>query len=369
MTQISAVHISTEKGWRGGEQQVKLVTDGLVAAGHKVAVLAPPDSALYAERAAAQIGYPLNIRFGEVDPFAVKQIVTAALAQKAQLLHAQTSHAHSLGLRAARKLHIPLVVSRRVDFAPGMNWLSRRKYHAAEVHYIAISGAVKAALIQAQIPESRIELVYSGVDPNRYQFRSVPDAEARRQWSIPDDVPLIINIAALTDHKDQATLLRAAATLRDRDMAFRLVIAGQGELESELQQLQQQLNLQTQVQFGGYLKDVSSLYRAADVFVMSSHLEGLCTSILDAMSTGVPVVATSAGGIPEIITHEVNGLLAPSRNPVALADQLQRLLHNPEMKSRFTAAGRETILSKFTNQRMVEGTISAYHRILTAKPA
>ncbi len=362
---LSVLHVSTETGWRGGEQQVKLVTDGLARRGHTVRVLSPPGAALLADREKVGLGTPLPVRWGEWDFAASRLIARTAKEMNADLIHAQTSHAHSLALRAAHRLDIPLVVSRRVDFRVGNNWFSRRKYLHPAVRYIAISHAIKDVLVASGIASSIIHVVHSGVDPDRFPARGqTRDEELARGWGAGPGVPLLMNAAALTDHKDQATLLRAVAILKQRGIPFRLVIAGSGELENELKALQQQLDLEKEVVFAGYISDLSSLYPAADVFVMSSHLEGLCTSILDSMSAGVPVVATQTGGIPEIVRHEENGFLAPPKNPEALADQLIKLINNTALQNQFRAAGRETVLSGFTNDTMVDGVANAYRKIL-----
>ncbi|MGI8905722.1 MAG: glycosyltransferase, partial [Candidatus Sumerlaeaceae bacterium] len=317
---LSIVHISTEKGWRGGEQQVKLLTDGLVARGHRCTVLAPPDSALFADRTKGRMAQPLRVRFGEVDYLAVRQIAETAKRAHADVLHAHTSHAHALGLLASRIVKKPLTVSRRVDFPVGGNWLSRRKYLAKDVHYIAISNAVKKVLIDSGIGEYQVSIAYSGIDTERFRPRGPQrDEQLAASWGAAPRVPLIVNVAALTDHKDHETLLHAARLLRDRGFEFKLVIAGTGELEAKLRQQQQESALDQHVTFAGFVKDVGSLLRAGDLFVMSSHLEGLCTSILDAMIAGLPVVATSAGGIPEIIADGSNGLLARPRDAAGLA--------------------------------------------------
>lgn len=362
---LSILHISTERGWRGGEQQVKLLTDGLVARGHRCTVLSPPDSALYADRAKAGMAHEFRVRFGEFDPFAIQQIVKTAKKVGANLLHAHTSHGHALALLASRALKFPLFVSRRVDFPVAGNWLARRKYLAPDVYYIAISEAVKQVLIRGGIDSDRVHVAYSGVNPNRFLQRGpARDDAGAAKWSAAPGVPLIVNVAALTDHKDHATLLRAAACLRDRGFQFRLVIAGTGELETKLRQQQQEAGLVEQVTFAGFVQDVGSLLRAADLFVMSSHLEGLCTSILDAMSVGVPVVATAAGGIPEIIEAGVNGLLAKPRDAPGLTDAIHRALTDRELLAQFSQAGRQTVLNKFTADRMVESTLASYIQIL-----
>lgn len=361
MSSLSIVHISTEKGWRGGEQQVRLLTDGLLARGHRCTVLTPPDSALYKDRALLNMARPLKRRFGEFDPFAVRSLAGIAREVKADILHAQTSHAHALALPVSRMLGVPLVVSRRVDFPVGGNWLSRRKYLVPDIHYIAISEAVKQVLIESGIQPYQVSVVYSGVDPDRFEQRGeTRDAAEAERWGASQGVPLLVNVAALTDHKDQFTLIHAASLLRDRGVSFRLMIAGSGELEQQLREQQQEARLQEHVHFAGYVQDVGSLLRAADIFVMSSHMEGLCTSILDAMSVGVPVVATEAGGIPEIVKHGKNGLLSRPRDAAGLADNIQKLLADQPLQQQFHLEGRRTVLSRFTNDSMVEGTLEAY---------
>lgn len=357
----SVLHISTEEGWRGGEQQVKLLTEGLIARGHKCVVLTPEDSALFADRDKARIARPLRIRFGEFDPFAVRQIVDAAKNARADILHAHTSHAHAIALLASRKLNKPLCVSRRVDFPVGGNWFSRRKYLAQDVHYIAISRAVKQVLVDSGVSEFQVSVAYSGVDSERFRARgALRDEKIAAQYGAVAGLPLIINVAALTDHKDHETLLHAARLMRDRGFDYRLVIAGTGELETKLRDIQKELGLEQQVMFAGFVKDVGPLLRAGDLFVMSSHLEGLCTSILDSMSVGLPVVATAAGGIPEIIKDGVNGLLAKPRDAAGLARAIQKALSSPETLQRFAREGRKTIFEKFTCDRMVESTVDAY---------
>jgi glycosyltransferase involved in cell wall biosynthesis len=358
------VHVSTETGWRGGEQQVRYLTDGLAARGHRCIVVCPRRSALYADRERAGMARPLE-HFGEFDIFAASRLAHLAESEGAHLIHAHTSHAHTLAWLAARKTPVPAVISRRVDFPVGGNWLSRRKYDAPSVHYIAISDAVRGVLLQAGIASSRIAIVHSGVDPSRYAFRGGPrDEAAAAGYGTLPGVPLVVNVAALVDHKDQTTLLRAAAALARDGAAFRLVIAGDGELAAHLKSLAAELGIADRVLFAGYVRDVPALLRAADLFVMSSHLEGLCTSILDAMLAGVPVVATRTGGIPEIVEHGRNGLLAPPRDPGALAAQIRALLGDPDLAAALATEGRATVMRRFTNDSMVDGTLAAYRDIL-----
>lgn len=358
------MHVSTETGWRGGEQQVQLLTDGLVSRGHKCYVAAPPGSPLLANRSAKGMGVPQS-GAGEFDIFAAHRLAGAVKRLDADLIHAHTSHAHSMAWMASHFSRVPVIVSRRVDFPVSRNFLSRLKYRSANTHYIAISETVKRVLMEGGIEPERIAVVYSGIDPARFARRMADrDESAARQYGAEPGEALIANIAALTDHKDQATLLRAAAVLRRSYPSFRLVIAGSGELEHQLKAMCADLGLNDRVLFAGHLKDLSMLYAAADLFVMSSHLEGLCTSILDSMAVGVPVVATRAGGIPEIIEDGVNGLLAPVRDHEALAEKMRQALHEPGLAQRLVEQAHATVERRFVAGRMVEGTEAVYRKVL-----
>lgn len=361
---LKIIHISTETGWRGGEQQLTLLTDGLAARGHRSIVLTPPESKLFEDRLRAGIARPLSY-ISEFDVFAARRLTKLARTENADILHAHTSHAHSLAYIASRWTHVPVVVTRRVDFPVNRNWLSSKKYGSKSVHFVAISEAIRQVLLSAGIPDDHVSLVYSGVDPSRFEYRDRPrDDTAAAQFGAPAGVPVLVNVAALTDHKDQATLLHAAALLRDHGTAFKLIIAGSGELESHLKSLATELALNSHVQFIGYVQNLVPLYHAADVFVLSSHMEGLCTSILDAMLAGVPVVATRTGGVPEIVENERNGLLVAPRNPAALAEGLEKLMSDPKLRMTFAAQGRSTVLGRFTADCMVDGNIAVYKQVL-----
>jgi glycosyltransferase involved in cell wall biosynthesis len=165
------------------------------------------------------------------------------------------------------------------------------------------------------------------------------------------------NVAALTGHKDHATLIEAMALLRPRAPETRLVIAGEGELRSTLETRVGERGLQDRVVFAGFRRDLDRILPAFSIFCLSSHLEGLGTSLLDAMAFGLPVVATAAGGIPEAVEDGVNGRVVPPRDPPALADALAEVLGDEATRRRLGAAGRRVFLERFTAERMVQETL------------
>ncbi len=363
------LHLSTEKGWRGGERQVQLLTNGLLSRGWPCLVASPPDSELYHERRKqdSKLAVALPMR-NEWDLPAVARLVQIIRQHNPAILHAHTSHAHALAWLAGRITNRPVVVTRRVDFPISTNWLSKRKYLSPSVTFIAISEGVREVLMRGGVPRERIHLVHSGIELGRYEFRKGPrDEAAANTFGVRAGEAFILNVAALVDHKDHLTLIRAAAQLREiAPRPWRLFIAGSGEEEPRIRKAIAEYALEEQVTLLGYVRDLVPLYRAADVFVLSSHLEGLCTSILDAMTAGVPVVATDTGGVRDAVAHEQTGLLVPPRNPGALAGAIARLLEEPELARALTAHARAKVEKEFTADAMVEGTIRVYESVLRA---
>jgi glycosyltransferase involved in cell wall biosynthesis len=172
----------------------------------------------------------------------------------------------------------------------------------------------------------------------------------------------------MADHKGQRYLIEAVPDVLREFPAAKFVIVGDGELRSDLEARAARLGIEDSVVFAGFRNDVPEILRVFDVFVMSSYLEGLCTSIMDAMATGIPVVASDAGGIPEIVQNEVNGLLVPARKPSTLAEAILRMLNNPKEAAKFARAGRRTVEEKFTVDTMVEGNIPVYDELLKVTP-
>ena len=174
---------------------------------------------------------------------------------------------------------------------------------------------------------------------------------------------MIGNVAALTGHKDHETLVEAMALLRPRSPHACLVIAGDGDRRPALEALVRARSLEGRVLFAGFRDDLDRLLPAFSVFCLSSHLEGLGTSVLDAMAFGLPVVATAAGGIPEAVEDGLTGRVVPPRAPAALADALVEVLGDEARRRALGEAGRRRFLERFTSDRMVEETLRVLEEV------
>jgi L-malate glycosyltransferase len=361
---LAVVHVDTARGWRGGQNQVLLTALGMAARGVLTEIVCRRGGELEARaRAAGAAVRPISFR-GDLWPAGILALRRRAAQAPACAFVLHDPHAVSAGLVANRLGRgRPLVAVRRVDF-PLRGTLSRTKYAACD-RVIVVSRAIGSVMEAGGIAPERLELVYEGV-PDR---RPVPGGrEALAALGVPDGALVIGNAAALTGHKDHATLVDAMAILRERQPRAWLVIAGEGELRGALEAQARALGVADRVVFAGFRRDLDRLLPACEVFCLSSRLEGLGTSVLDAMALGVPVVATAAGGIPEAVLDGATGRTVPPRDPRALADALAEALSDEPRRRAWGEAGRRRFLECFTNERMVDETLRVLRGVAGATP-
>lgn len=355
------LHIDDQTGWRGGEQQASYLIEGLLWRGCTSIIAGKPHGAfLKADHGGAvHARVPIPCR-GEVDPWSVFALARAVRRFGADVLHAHSSHALTYAVLARRIAgRARVVASRRVDFPPARHALNRWKY-AQPDRVIAISEHIARVLREFGLSDEKLRVVYSGVDPARLDVAPI----ARQSLGVPEGAPLIGNVAALVAHKDHRTLIDAMPrVLREFDHAH-LLIAGDGPLRGLLEAQIARLGIGDRVKLLGYRRDVPNLLRALDLFVISSCEEGLGTSVLDAMVCRVPVVATAAGGIPEMVKPGETGWLVPSRDPEALASAIIDALTDRDGAAARARRAEAVVRERFSVDQMVEGNLRVYEELL-----
>lgn len=365
---MKVAHLDTGRTWRGGQAQVLLLLRELRRSGVEQELLAPAGPLL--ERAAAE-GFTAR-RWesrGELDLPAVFAARAALAAFGPDVAHLHSAHAHALGVPAARAAGVPaVVVSRRVDFTVAGNPLSRLKYALPVDRYLCISEGVRAAMRASGVPAERLALVPSGVDLAAVEAEgAAPAPELRALLGLPPDAEVVGTLASLAPHKNHALLLEAVpAVLAARPRAH-FVWLGEGECRPALERRRAALGLEERVHMPGFRPNAKALMRQFDLFVLSSHLEGLCTSLLDAQALGVPIVATAVGGVPEVVRDGVSGRLVGALDPAALAVAIRDALADPAARAAWVAGGREGVRA-FGIARTASRTLEEYRRVLDAKP-
>jgi glycosyltransferase involved in cell wall biosynthesis len=269
------------------------------------------------------------------------------------ILHAHDSHSHALADALSRMRRTPIVVTRRVTI-PIKNPQRYRRASAV----IAISQAVRELLLRAAIPEHRIHLVHDAVDIAHVTMsRSWPESVPHP----PAGTPLIAAVAALTREKGVGVLLEAAALVRLTRPEARWIVLGEGPERDALAARSTELGIDDIVNLAGFVMEPEAILRHATIAVQPSLSEGLGSSVLDALALGVPVVATSAGGLPEALAHG-GGVLVPPGSPRELATAVEHLLSDEGERGRLAAAG-PAAAAQFGIDQLVRRTLDVYRSV------
>src|SRR5450631_2803866 len=362
-----SLHVDTARTWRGGQNQVLLTVNGLRSIGQRAALVAHPDGELRRRAAEGLDLIPIAPRT-EMDLSAAWKFSRVIKRLQPDVIHAHDPHgvamaslALSMGSAAARGGPTPaLVAARRVDFHLKGNSFSRWKYRQVDC-FIAASDAIRRMLIADGVPAERTTTVHEGIDVEHVV--AAPPVNVHEAFWLPHGSPVVGNVAALVPHKGQRYLIDAAHLVVQQLPDARFVILGEGELREHLEKQVHEYHLEKHVLLPGFRTDVLGCIKGFDLFVMSSVTEGLGTSLLDAMACARPIVATRAGGIPEIIEDDVNGLLVPPRDHTALAQAIVRALKDADLRRTMGAAGFARVQARFTVERMVVETAAVYARV------
>jgi glycosyltransferase involved in cell wall biosynthesis len=360
----AVVHVSTPRSWRGGEQQLVYLAERLRTLGVPQLVVCAAGSEVERRCRALELPCAALKRRAAIDPFFARGVARAATAARAGVVHAHDPHGHTAAVLAASLfgLRTPIVVHRRVDFRIGRGAFSRWKYdHPAVRRIVCVSSAIADVLRPDVRDPARLRVVHSAVDQARFAGAR-PDGRLRRQYGIPAGVPLVGNVAALAEHKDYFTFVDTAARLAADGLDARFVAIGDGPLRDEIAAHVRRRGVEGRVFLTGFRADVPSILPELDLFLFTSTEEGLGTSILDAYASGVPVVATAAGGVPEIVSDGETGLLAPIGDSGALADRARRVLGDPALRARLVEGGARRAAEHGVD-RMAERTLAIYREL------
>jgi len=203
-------------------------------------------------------------------------------------------------------------------------------------------------------------VIYNGVDTSSSGNRDA----TRRTLELGDRVTGII-VARIDTLKGHDTLLTATAELKTRYPKLVILIVGDGTERSNREKLAHELGLdEKKVRFLGFRSDIPDLLAASDFFVLPSLTEGLPLSVLEAMSMKLPVIATSVGGIPELVTDGETGILIPPKDPVALAEAMARIIGDPDLRKRMGEAGYRRVVNHFSFDTMTKKYEELYYSLL-----
>jgi L-malate glycosyltransferase len=355
---LSIVGVDPELGFGGGETQVLGLTLALAAGGHRAELICDPAGRLWEQATAAGIKcHPIRIR-NAIDLAAGVKLRAILKRERYDVVHFHTSRAHSMA-PLARGFASTLVVTRRMDYRPNRVF-APYLYNRAVDGVVAISGGVANSLAAAGVDRQRITVVHSGVDCERFHAPTPQERAAARSVLNIDDGEFVISaVGALEQRKGHRYLIAAIGAIAASGK-FRCFIVGQGLIGRVLQDEIAVIRNLGRIKLLGRVDDVRGLLWASDAFAMPSLKEGLGVAALEAMASGLPVIASDVGGLREVVEDDRTGIIVPPANPEKIASAIKRLAESPELRSQMSAAARARVVENYSMEQMAARTLALY---------
>ena len=224
---------------------------------------------------------------------------------------------------------------------------------------VAVSEQIRDILLTAGADAARVHLIRNGIVLSDYDF-------AARATASPEDDICVLNVARLTEQKAQRDLIAAAVHVKAAGAKLKIVIVGEGELRSELQQQIAAENVGDVVSLLGFRSDIAELLRRTDIFTLPSLDEGMPISLLEAVAARVPVVVTDVGDISKLIADGVSGVIVKPRDPAGLASAILALASDSNRRAALAGQAWQRLKASYSSTQMFERYCEVYRKVLAA---
>ena len=341
---------------------VFLLARGLISQGHQVYVATSGGSmvSILENLGCKHITVDIKTR-SELNPklyFSLFKLAGIIKREKIDVVHTQMRTTHVMGYFLKKITRRPHVTTCHGFYKLR---LGRRLFPCWGDRVIAISSTVKEQLIESfRVDEKDIRLIPHGLKAEKYPYFTEEEKKEKKEAFHFGNQRIIGMIARLADVKGQDVLINAMPLILKKCPDVKLVLVGEGKMEQRLKQLAVELNLKDQVLFYPVISKATEMLALFDVFILPSIEEGLGLSIMEAQACGLPVVASSVGGLVSLVEHEKTGLLVPPKDAPALASAVIRLLQDKVFAQRLGEKAREFINREFSLEKMIQQTINMY---------
>jgi glycosyltransferase involved in cell wall biosynthesis len=368
---LKILYISSARSLGGGERHLADLANGMTIRGHEVFVALRPGSPLMSELSELPKQNLLTLPLrNALDAKSARELAKVVSRAKIQIVHAHMARDYPLAAFATRKSPwARLIVTRHVLFA--LNRLHRLTLSRARI--IAVSQAVATELSNSNVVSAeKISVVHNGIDAARFADarNNFNRGQFLHEWNLPVGSLVIGTVGELTPLKGQAEFLKAASTVAQHYPHAYFIIAGTDHSQSQtnkaaLQELINQFNLGDRVRTVSWVKDISKIYCALDVFVSASHTESFGLAIAEAMACATPVIATETGGAKELIEQQKTGVLVPVGDVERLSKAILMLLGDESTRIELGRAAQHSIAENFGLSKMLDRTEEIYREALS----
>ncbi|PJA95719.1 MAG: hypothetical protein CO129_10290 [Ignavibacteriales bacterium CG_4_9_14_3_um_filter_34_10] len=328
-SELRVLHIDVDKNWRGGQQQA-LYLHQFLSDKNIFSVMACTENSMMGKKCNKKKLSKIEVNYkNELDFFTAFKLLQVCYKENINLIVAHSSHALSIALLVklfVRK--VKLVAVRRVDFAIRKNLFSTFKYKTNMLNKIVcVSDFIKQVMSIDERINNKLITIKDCIDTTKYKTIESLN-KLRDKLQLHESSFVIGNTSAFVGHKDYPNFIRASKIIVQKYFQSIFLCVGDGILKDEMESLVKEYGLMKNFRFVGFQENVVPYVKLFDIFVLSSKMEGLGSSILEAKAMGLPVIATKAGGIPEIINDGIDGILVEPQNSESLAQAIIRLIEN-----------------------------------------
>ena len=360
---MKILHIETGKNLYGGAKQLAYLIEGLQRRGVENHLITPADSGI-AEVCAGLATIHSGGDKGDLDISLLSATRRLVQAYDIDLVHVHSRRGADIwGGLGARQAKVPAVLSRRVDNPEGT--LSLIFKYPLYQRVIAISDGIRGVLLNAGLSADKVVTVRSAIEASEVQS-PLSNAQFRTRFVLPHNAIVLAVVAQLIPRKGHNYLLQVLPELLKDYPHIRVIFFGEGEQRKALETQIADLALQKIVSMPGFQSDMNQLFGNVDILVHPALTEGLGVSLIQAAAASVAIIASNAGGMPEIVRHGSNGLLFEPGDTNALDRCIRQLLADTELRQKMGQNGRLLATNEFSVDAMVEGNLSVYQSILSA---
>lgn len=294
-------------------------------------------------------------------PWSAIQTVSALVkAHAIDVLHAHLPNAHLLSALVGRLCGKPVITT---IHGRQLSTLDLEVHRTASTHLSVVCRQTYFHALGLGVSPSQLHFIPNGADTTLFVPRRVRNGPLRQAVGVPPEAPLVGQVGRLSAEKGPDVFVRAALAAHAVMPDVHFVLIGEGPLRTELEQTVARLGLTDRLHFAGLQSDMANMYAELDMVVSASRSEAMPLAVLEAMSSGVPVIVTRVGGLPDLVQHGLSGWLVGDGDYDAMAAQLVSLLREPERAARMGQRARERVVHQFSLDHSVAGTAQLLRKL------
>ncbi len=365
---MRVMQVISSRDWGGADHQACTLAEGLSATMDSL-VLAPLGHHIFARLSTKVQGVPMTLGNG-LRPSLILPFIRLVQREKIDVIDFHSSHGHNLALLVRRLLpRVKFVVHRHNVYRPSSGLLGSYKFlHSGIDHYISVSQVGKRMLLERGVNAQRVSVVRAtAIASDPPGDRQQQKEKICRQYNLDPTKPLIGTVANLIEpRKGYGTLLHALNMVKREGIPFQAICCGEGGDRAKIEKVWVDLGLQQEVHFAGFVRDITSVLGALDVFCLPSIDECFSVALQEAMHARCCILTTNSGGTPEMIEHQYNGMLSAAGNANELAANLRLVLCDHALREHLAANGKRYVEQNLSVEKMVADTAQVYTGIVNA---